>query len=665
MNRAVAVATAFVAVTATAAGQAPPAAPRPQFRSSVDTVPLDVSVLDRNRRPVRDLTPADFTILEDGKPQEISIFQAVDIPDVEPPSTPWIREVAPDVATNEGLQERRLFLIVMDDATIQASLPALTTARDVARKFIDRLGPSDLAAVIFTRGTQNAQDYTSDRTRLLAAIDKFSAGFRDLGLFDADTQKPIAGEDDLFFMWSVGVLDRATEILSSLPDRRKAIVYIGQGVPVNLDNLAPQSPGLNASGGSSAIMSQVTAGIFKDRMSRVFQRAQRANVNVYTLDVCGLRVPPAVVPVGTARGVPPTCEPGLEIDYLKTLAANTGGRSVVETNDFDPGVQAIFQENASYYLLGYRPSDPKKDGSFHRLEVRVNRRDVEVRTRSGYQTEKASDARKRTAATAASPLGAALAGVLPKSDLPMTLATAVMAKPGRRESTVAVVVGVRQPIRQTAGQVVEHVDLQVSAYNVDGKLFDSRRLLADVKIRAGASGLAEYEVLSQLELNPGRYQLRVAGNVGSLSTSGSLYYDLDVPDVSKAPVSLTGIVLSALPGPVVATQAGLQPILPITPTTRRTFAPGDRVTAFARVHQGGKAPVRGVPVRVQVTDDRGAVVLNRLQDLAADRFTAARSADIKFDVPVANLATGEYLLTLEADSSGDAIRRQIRFRVAR
>ena len=75
---------------------------------------------------------------------------------------------------------------------------------------------------------------------------------------------------------------------------------------------------------------------------------------------------------------------------------------------------------------------------------------------------------------------------------------------GRRESAVAIVVGVRQPIRPNQERHVERVDLQVSAYNVEGRQFGSKRLTANVAFRAGASGLGAYEVLSRLDLRPGR-----------------------------------------------------------------------------------------------------------------------------------------------------------------
>lgn len=645
-----AMAVAVLAAAAPAAHQRQTPVSPPQFRSGVDLVHLDVSVLDRDRRPVRGLTPQDFTIFENGTPQQLAVFSAVDIPDPAPPSAPWVRDVAPDVVSNAGLDERRLFLILIDDSAIQADPFAMRNVKDVGRKVIDRLGPSDLAAVIFTRDNRNSQDFTADRARLLAAVDKYTVGFRDMA--DAG----IAGADDLYLMYSVNVLQSAVDAFSALPDRRKSILYLGQGVPVDLESLAaPAAPGLPENGGASALARQGLMARFKNQMSSVFERATRANVNVYTVDVCGIRPPPA-------PGRQPKCVPGLEVEYLQTVAENTGGRAVINTNDFAPGVAAIFDENASYYLLGFQPSDPRPDGKFRRIQVRVNRPGVEVRTRSGYEAAK-PDAAKRQAALAASPLGTALSGVLPKSDLPLQMSAVPFAIAGRRESAVAIVVGVRQPIREMAGRNVEKVDLQVSAFNVEGKAFGSTRLRADVAIRAGASGLAEYEVLSRLDLKPGRYQLRIAANVGSLSTSGSLYYDVDVPDFSAAPVSLTGLLLGATPGPIVASNGALKAILPIVPTVRRAFAASDHVFAFTRLYQGGKTPLATVALRVQVRNEDGMLVMDRRQDIAADRFTSARSADIRIELPVARLPAGAYLLTVEAGSGAATVRRDSRFQI--
>jgi VWFA-related protein len=589
-------------------------------------------------------------------PQPISVFSAIEIPDAPPPSAPWMREIAPDVGTNDVAQDRRLFLILIDDATIQADLAAQRNVRSIAARVIDRLGPSDLAAVIFTRDNRNSQDFTADRARLLAATEKFSGGFRDMS--------DVGGADDLYFMYSVNVVENAIEVFSTLPDRRKSIVYIGQGVPVNPELLAPQIPGLpgeNAPPGVSALMSGSLMSRLTAQMRKAFERAGRANVSIYTVDACGLRAPaplrPPPPPPPAPRPPAPTCVPGLEVEYLQTLAENTGARAVINTNDFEPGVAAIFQENASYYLLGFQQPAGLKPGSLRRLEVRVNRPGVLVRTRNGYETAKPEVARR----LAESPLGAALAGVLPKPDLPLRLSAVPVPLPGRRESAVAVAVGVRQPIREGGLRHVEKVDLQVSAFNVEGKPFGSKRFRADVTLRAGATGLAEYEVLTRLDLKPGRYQLRIAANVGSLSTGGSLYFDVDVPEVSSAPVALSGLILSVEPGPIAAPADAFKGVLPVRPSSQRTFATTDRVTVFTRVHQSGKTPIAPMRLRMTLRNSSNVQVAERVEEIDATQFNAARLADVVLDVPIARLLPGAYLLTIEGSAGTAVVRRQSRF----
>jgi VWFA-related protein len=672
---AVTAAAALLAVSTTGAHQEQPQ--RPIFRSSVDLVHLDVSVLDADRRPVRGLGPADFIVLEDGKPQRIAVFNAVDIPDAEPEpaAAAWTRAVAPDVRTNEGIQERRLFLVIVDDATLQSDLNSLKNLKQIGRKFVERLGPSDLAAVVLTRDNRQSQDYTADKARLLTAIDRAGIGFRDMA-------PPEIGPDDYAFTSSLNVLDNALQVLSTLPDRRKSIVYIGQGVPVDLDQIGPIQPGL-AAGGSAAMASSMMSRM-KSQMDKVFERAANANVNIYSLDVCGLRVPPGpsqaapsrdprqppssapVAGVGslvsTAGYMRPTCVPGLEVEYLRTIAGATGGRAVADTNDFDPGVENIFIENDSYYLLGYQSSEPGADGKFRSLDVRVRRPGVMVRTRRGYRRESPKELEKRKRA---SPVATALAGLLPKSDLPLQMVAMPVAIPGKKEAAVTMSIGVRQPTQNPSQRIVERVDMQVTAFNTDGKTFGSKRLQTDVTIRAGATGVAEYEVLTRLDLKPGRYQVRVAGHVGSLSTSGSLYYDVDVPDFRSAPLSLSGLALAVAPSLEVGGADAIRDVLPVVPSAQRRFRPQDQVMAFARVYHGGRRPIAPTTLTVQVRDGEDGVVFRRQQEIAGESFTADRSANVLVGVPVARLAAGEYLLTVEATSGAASARRDSRFHVVR
>jgi VWFA-related protein len=193
------------------AQQPQPATPQPpSFRSGVDIVRLDVSVLDTDRRPVRGLTAGDFAVTVDGTPQPIVAFDAVVVPPREEPTAPWMREVAPDVRDN-ALGEPRLFVLLMDDATTPAVPSMLTTAVKIAHGIIDQMNASDLAAVVFTMNNSHAQEFTGDRRLLRAAVDHFGAGM---------PNNPLASK------YSSNVLKEVMKALRTRPHGRNAIMLI-------------------------------------------------------------------------------------------------------------------------------------------------------------------------------------------------------------------------------------------------------------------------------------------------------------------------------------------------------------------------------------------------------------------------------------------------------
>jgi hypothetical protein len=149
-------------------------APQSTFRVGVDVVALDVSVLDRNRKPVRGLTAADFTVLEGGKARPIVAFEAIELPRVAPSAAFWMHDVAPDVTTNNSSDGR--LVVIMFDHSIAGGLAA-AAARKIANSAIDQLEPGDLAAVMFTSDLTRPQNFTAQVTQP-ATAEMFQAAQR-------------------------------------------------------------------------------------------------------------------------------------------------------------------------------------------------------------------------------------------------------------------------------------------------------------------------------------------------------------------------------------------------------------------------------------------------------------------------------------------------------
>jgi VWFA-related protein len=624
--------------------------------------------------------------------------------------------------------ESRLFVLVMDDAMIPQDPWMIQASKKIARSIIDKLGPNDLTSVVFTGDNRKTQDFTSDKTKLIAALDRFNPGLASYR-FGVDTQA--LDVDMHFFMSSVRTLSSVADYLIAVPNRRKALFWVSPGVPLDLEEMAPRAAPMGSDPTVHPAMGAVIdARDLQERTQEIFKRAQQANVTIYPIDPSGLdgmrqilrsrlSVPGTftTLVIGSEPGAAPPLPPwesklapfvqrkaGALQDFLVAAATNTGGRTIMNTNDFEPGITGIFDENKSYYLVAFEPINTKTDGTLRHIQVKVDRPDVDVRTRSEYYAPVPETKEDRKIAKAglspdAVALSKAMAGILPAAGMPMKAAVAAFAVPGQRLSTVTVVLGVRQPIPADAanGRVTETTELLTSAYTPEGDAKGAQRHTAKVVLRAGSNGEAAYEVLARIDLPPGRYQLRLAAHNTTAGKDGSVFVDVTVPDYSNIPFSASQVVLSASPGRVSAPKDLFSPLLPLVPTAERQFAPTDKVTAFMRLYQNGQKPVDKVAMTFTVRDAKDTIEASEIRTISADQFPAAgqdlapslplaqpgrpaptptptpssdkfanlslRTADVKYQIPMSKLAPGPHLLTIEATLGATTIRRDVRFDV--
>jgi VWFA-related protein len=338
---AVAVLTAVSLVSAQQPAAQPAPGAQPRFRVEVNYVEVDAVVTDAQGNFVRNLTRDDFEVLEDGKPQQISAFSTVDLP-VERADAPLLApDVVPDVRSNAREFDGRLYLLLLDD--LHTAPLRTNRVKAAARQFIERyVGANDLVAVVSTSGRSDAsQEFTSSKPRLLRAIDRFmgqkprSSTLEKLDLYNIRRGSPRANDplrDPYEFERAAkarNTLDTLANIsnwMANVHGRRKAIVMIGEGIDYDINN-----PFENQD--ASAI---------RDDLRDAISAASRANVTIYSVDPRGLTASgdEAIELSGYAD------DPSLKLDSqglqdelrlsqdsLRTLADQTGGFALLNTND--------------------------------------------------------------------------------------------------------------------------------------------------------------------------------------------------------------------------------------------------------------------------------------------------------------------------------------------
>ena len=629
------------------AGQQGPAT----FTADASVVRVDVSVLGRDRRPVTGLAAADFVVSEDGKTQSVVAFVEVALPGPPPETTGWARDVPADVERNDKANDHRLIVLVLDDAMAPGDAMVASSTREIARKVIDQLGPADLAAVTFTGDGRRAQGFTQDRARLRAAVDAFPPGLHQLSnLFSPDKQ--VVNAEKARALSVTTTLRLLVEALATIPDRRKSIMLISAGAPVDVDSAAIADP--------SDPTPQAYAA-----MKDIVRLAQQSSVNIYSVDPGGLDGMRMLLQrqVPSSRFEVEQREYGERIeilarsfrDFNRVFADNTGGKAFFNTNEFDSGVAQILRETGSFYLLGYRPPNNKDDGRFRRIQVKVNRPGVTVNARRGYFAPE-PPRQKVTPPPAPPALVSAIAGLLPKADLPLQATAAWFAAEGTREAAVMVTAGVRVPADVAAG--TDRLRMAMSAFTLEGQARGAEQFEAEVPSGPARVGTeVGREITGKVKLAPGRYQLRISVESRIAGKSGSVYYDLDIPEIHA--VSLSGIVLSALPEIPSAVSSGLP--VALTPTTRRSFARTDKVKAFARIYQGGREALRGVDTTTQILDGAGSVVFDLPGRVISSEFGTARDADYTFEMPLSMLQAGPHLLRIRVAAGNANSQRDVPF----
>jgi len=431
--------------------QTPTQDPRPVFRGGANLVLVDVYPR-RDGKVIEGLKPSDFEVLEDGKPQAIDQFEFVRIepvPEAERRDPNNQREMLQQAADPHN----RVFVVYLDTYHV-----TLTGSHDIRRPLVEMLNrivaPNDLFGV--TTSKVNPKSLVLGR-RMLSVEEQLSRNWpwAERNRTSNDPDDP--AEDFLARCGLQNLRDRRREE-STLENFRQLMEYVGtfreartqvivitdgwllytpdQTLIPRGDAPRPAGIGVDSSGrlgspvgmtpyayaGGQACASEAARLALLDdqRLFRdIIDLANRRNVVFYPVNPAGLEafdgnlVPAAGTAGGGAYGGRPSDMTSsnpvaasmdrhtARVDSVLTLAENTDGIAVVNTNDLRAGLNRIVNDVSAYYLLGYYSTSPLADGRYRQIKVRVKQEKVAVSARRGYVASKVEPA--APAANTASP----------------------------------------------------------------------------------------------------------------------------------------------------------------------------------------------------------------------------------------------------------------------
>jgi VWFA-related protein len=666
----------------------------PTFPAGVELITVDAVVVDDKGIPVTGLTKDDFVLQEDGRPREIVNFEAVlppssaEVPGAAAPPTPQAPPTPPfppRIATSAPPAARRsTFLVVVDDIHLTGSEAA--QARSTLERFLRESVTAGDRVTVVTTGTGAAWSGTlpADRDDLLA----FAAGIQGR---NTSPGTPLMTEYEALRISVYNDADALRRTMGRYLNQQACAVPPTCESIVRADADANQAHGQQLREASLAAIERATKGLRgehgrtsvlllsagfvheaapEDPYHRVVDAAQRANAAVYFIDVRGLGALPASASAEAARdaelNVPPQAAGTEQLRKamdsmalvtherftpaptigIETMADETGGFVVRNTNDVAGRLNLISRESRSYYLLGYHPAEGAKAG-FRKIEVTVKRAGLHVRARKGYDSS------------------AVAARSTPLDELPLRLATYAL-EPGPEHKTRVLAVTEIDvsglALAEQDGRKVAQLDARVEAIPRDGGTVQERHL----SVAAGAPDAAETlekgawrSLRLELSLPTGVYQVRTTVTDTASGKSGAASQRIVVADPATFHLSTPILSTEMVP----AAHAGEPPMPAPVAHNRFPAAPGQQLSLAFHVFGAASDPATG-HYDVQshlVIRNRGGETLGETgpRPIAVSHGESQQVVAL----PLAQLPAGEYkvALTIEDRVAGKKEERIERF----
>lgn len=608
---------------------------RATFSTTTNVVVVNVSVLDKNGKPIETLTKDDFEVYEDGKLQKL---QAVDLQklknNVLPPLQQTLQErpepfKPPTAATHNSnlkskYQDRRLMVLLFDFSSMQAA--EQIRAKNAAIHFIETQMTASDEVSIMTYGSElkTAVDFTSDRAQLIGAIQAFRIGessenatFADEGADSQDQSGQFVADETEFNIFNadlkLAALEDAARGLGQYPEK-KALIYISSGIQKNgADN-------------QSQLRATVNVAI-------------RSNVAFYPIDARGLS---ALVPGGDATqqgGFGTELFSGSSQNSLKqnfinqqetlaTLAVETGGKALLDSNDLTNGMRQVQEDFTSYYVLSYVSSNTSTDGRYRRLQVKLSPRVAGLKAKIDYRrgyygptTFKRMDEEDKEAQ-----LAQALHSDNPVTDLPIAVEVDYfrLDKSKYFVPVSAKVPGSALEFHKKGARQATELDFIAEVRDARGRMAATVRDTIPVKVDQDTAGRVLQKSVQYdtgVTLTPGQYTLRFVARENGQGKTGTFETRFTIPDLASEKIlRVSSLIVSNQRAPVSDQIGGVKnakklvsenPLIDsgqkLVPNVTKVFHPDQNMLVYLEVYD--PAVPENLPANFQVVDVETSLAL--------------------------------------------------------
>lgn len=642
-----------------------------KFRVESQLVLVNVVARDKQGKPVTDLKRDDFTMLEEGKPQHITSFDFENLDSTPMPAGSGPAQVSVDgkpaaaakpILTRkdaeDALSNRRVIVLFFDLSSMGAD--EAQRAVDAARKYIqNKMTAADMIAIVSLASSLRLdQDFTDDRARLLRVLNRFShtegQGMDNGPTGDADgieeTGAAYTPDETEYNQFNT---DRKLQALQSICqvlarfNQKKSVIYFSSGMTqTGIENQTALRAAINT--------------------------AVKANVAIYTLDARGLEAMPpgGSAQTGSLRGAAMysggAIQNALDSNFasqetLTTLAADTGGKAFLDSNDLGQVFDRVQKDNSVYYVLGYTSNNPVRDGKYRHIQVKVNRTGLSLEFRKGYYAPK--DFQHFNSEDKEQQMADELAADLPNTDVAVYMAASYFRLDDRKFYVPVALVVPGSQIPFTKGGDKDKASLDI----IGGVLDELKRPVGSVRETVKLSLDASQEVRRKnvqystgFILTPGKYHFKFVVRENQSGRLGSFETDFTVPDIKKAPLKMSSVVLASQRQP--STKKTQNPLVrdgnELVPNIAHVFTLDQHLYLFYEVYDPARdkspAPAEGKeraqepknPVHlftsIEFFSGKIKTFETPLVEVRQLNAPERKAAVFQFDVPLAQLKTGLY-----------------------